>query len=343
MAKNATATAKATTATTKAKTNPNRKDQTTTNAKTESTTTFETLKRTFEQAHASGNDYTTPLYDLATAIAYSVVNKCIDPQRKTAATRETVSDSGYNPAMIELKRGIGHDLRTLEQARYCADVATRTTYNADGDRITETADREAAAALVKLAAEQMTDGIDLVQTAALAILEQAAEHASGENWLDSKYTAHRLSRRVYIRLDDSAAYRDDETTPIQEVYREVRRAIQNSRAIATDPRNGYSYLEELTADGLDTIYFRLQKYADLGGYNADGLYTTDRQSVADYETIIEKLELTDRQAQIVRLRMQGKGYKQIATYLGVTFQAVQNAMKKVQAKAEKIGFRPDAE
>ena len=177
----------------------------------------------------------------------------------------------------------------------------------------------------------------------LAILEQAAEHASGENWLDSKYTARRLSRRVYIRLDDSAAYRDDETTPIQEVYREVRRAIQNSRAIATDPRNGYSYLEELTADGLDTIYFRLQKYADLGGYNADGLYTTDRQSVADYETIIEKLELTDRQAQIVRLRMQGKGYKQIATYLGVTFQAVQNAMKKVQAKAEKIGFRPDAE
>ena len=127
MAKNATATAKATTATAKAKTNPNRKDQTTTNAKTESTTTFETLKRTFEQAHASGNDYTTPLYDLATAIAYSVVNKCIDPQRKTAATRETVSDSGYNPAMIELKRGIGHDLRTLEQTRYYADVATRTT------------------------------------------------------------------------------------------------------------------------------------------------------------------------------------------------------------------------
>ena len=44
---------------------------------------------------------------------------------------------------------------------------------------------------------------------------------------------------------------------------------------------------------------------------------------------------------IVRLRMQGNGYKAIASYLGVTFQAVQNAMKKVQAKAEKIGFTPE--
>ena len=138
-------------------------------------------------------------------------------------------------------------------------------------------------------ATTLSDGIDLVQTAALAILEQAAEHANSESWLDSKYTVRRLSRRVYIRSDESAAYRDDETTPIQEVYRAVRQAVQNSRAVQTDPRNGYSYIEDMTADGLDAIYYRMGKYTDLGGYDCNGNYTTDRQAAADYETLVASL------------------------------------------------------
>lgn len=341
-----TSTATTNTTQTKART-PKAKAQTTTRtdrptAQTDSTQakTFDTIKRTFEIAYASGDDYTAPLYDLATAVAYSVINRCIDPQRKAAAERETVSNSGHNPALIELKTGIGHDRRTLDKTRYCVENATRTTYNANGDRVTETIDKEAAAALVALVSEQLTEGIDLVQTAALALLEQAAEHAAAPEWLDSRYTVRRLSRRVYIQHSDSAAYKDIDTTPIQEVYRTVRKAIQASRATATDPRNGYSYIEELTADGLDTIYYRLHKYADLGGYNADGQYTTDRQNVMDYETTIEKLQLTDRQAQILRLRMQGKGYKAIATYLGVTQRAIAKTVAQIQTKAAAIGLTP---
>ena len=59
---------------------------------------FEQVKRNYENALASGKDSTQELTALATAVAYSVLNKCIDPQRKTAADRETVSDNGYNPA-----------------------------------------------------------------------------------------------------------------------------------------------------------------------------------------------------------------------------------------------------
>lgn len=312
---------------------------TTTNAKTNATT-FETAKRTFETAFASGEDYTTPLYDLATAVAYSVINKCIDPQRKAAATRETVSNSGYNPALVDLKNGIARDRRTLENSAYCAAVATRQTFNADGDRVTEIADRTAADALAKLTAETLTDGIDLVHTAAVAILEQAAEHATAAAWLDSVYTVRRLSKKVYIQHADSAAYKDSETTPIQEVYRAVRKAVQDSRATATDPRNGYSYIEELTADGLDTIYYRLHKYSDLGGYDSNGQYTTDRQSVTDYETIIAELNLTDRQAQIVRLRMQGKGMRQIATYLGVKPETINKTLARLRDKCAALGFAP---
>lgn len=302
---------------------------------------FETVKRNFEQAFASGGDYSAELLDLSTAVAYSVLNKCLDPQRKTAVDREQVSDNGQNPALLAVKRGIAADRRTLDSTKTLADRSTRITFNTDGDAVTVTADKEADKALGVVLRERLTDGIDLVQEAAAAILEQAAEHADpAALWLDSKYTVRRLSRRVYIRQDDSAAYRDETTTPIQEVYRAVRKAVQDSRATQTDPRNGYSYIEELTADGLDVIYYRLQKYADLGGYDCNGLYTADRQTAADYETIVERLELTDRQAVVIRLRMQGKGNKAIATYLGVTPQAVQNTLAKIQRKAAKIGLTP---
>lgn len=319
---------------------------------------FEQVKRDFETAHASGKDYGPALLDLSTVFAYSVVNKCIDPQRKAAADRDTISDNGQNPAMIALKRGIAADRRTLDNTAAAANAATRATLNADGDAVTETVDKDAAAALAALVGETLSDGIDLVQTAAAALLEQAAAHADGPGWLDRPYTVRRLSRRVYVKAEDSAAYRDDETTPAQEVYRAVRRAVQESRAVQTDPRNGYTYIEDLTADGLDVIYFRLHKYADLGGYAHNGQdgdrlpgspagfgqggthYTADQQTVTDYNAIMERLNLTDRQAVILRLRMQGKGNKAIATYLGVTYQAVQNTLAKIQKKAVAIGLTP---
>lgn len=302
--------------------------------------TFEQVKRNYETALASGKDTSAELTALASAVAYSVINKCIDPQRKTAADRDTVSNSGYNPALVAIKRGIAADLATLDNTRRNADKATRTTYNADGDTITEIADRDAENALAALIGETLSDGIDLVQSAAVAILEQAADHASGVEWLDRPYTVRRLSKRVYIQSADSAAYKEVETTPIQEIYRAVRQAVQDSRATQTDPRNGYTYIEELTADGLETIYHRLQKWADIGGYDCNGNYTADTQTVTDYETIVARLEPTDRQAQILRLRMQGKGYRQIATYFGVTHNAVINCLKKVQSKAAAIGLTP---
>ena len=147
-------------------------------ANTTTASAFETVKRNYETALAQGKDTAQELTALATAVAYSVINKCIDPQRKTAAQRDTASNTGFNPAMVALKRGIAADLATLDNTRRNANAATATTYNADGDLVTVTADKDAATALVDLMETTLSDGIDLVQTAALAILEQAAEHAT---------------------------------------------------------------------------------------------------------------------------------------------------------------------
>lgn len=302
---------------------------------------FDTLKRNYETALASGKDSGGELMELATAVAYSVINKCIDPQRKAAANRETVCDKGYNPAMVQLKQGIAADIDLLEKMRYASENATKTEYNANGEQVITIADKDAYNALSTLTSESFTDGLDLVNTAALAILEQAAEHASSEKWLDTPYNVRRLAKKVYIKTTDSAAYRDEQTTPMQETYRAVRRQIMNSRAVQTDPRNGYTYIEDYTQDGLDEIYIRMGKYVDIGGYDSNGNYTAGIESARTYESILEKLNLTARQATIIHLRMQGYGYKAIATYLGVTHSAIHSQLKRIAERAAAIGFMPN--
>lgn len=320
--------------------------------------TFEALKRDFETAYAIG-DYAAELLALATAAPVSCLNKCLDPQGKTATGRDTVSNSGYSAALVALRRGVYRDRALLENTAAAAERATRIEYNADGDPVTVTDNADALNALNTLIGDTLTDGIDLVQVAALALLEQSAAHADGgAGWLDKPYTVRRLARKVYIKSANSAAYRDEETTPIQEVYRAVRRAIADSRAVQTDPRNGYVYLDALTDDG-DTVYQRLDKWVDLGGAPCNGRdyahvvgapaaygdggghYTADRATVESYEKALAALALTDRQMTVVSLRMRGYGYKAIASYLGVTRQAVQNTLAKIQAKCEKIGFTPE--
>lgn len=305
---------------------------------------FAALMRAYENAHASGADTTAPLYALATAAALSVVRKCIDPQRQTATTRETVSNSGLSTALTAVRRDIVADLAYLEKLTAAHNAAYVLRFNADGDIVQEVADKAAEKAAAALQGDSLGDGLDLVNAAVVAILEQTEAHASGAGWMETTYTMRRLSRKVVIRSEQSAKWENVETSPIREVYRAIRREVQNSRAMQTDPRNGYLYIEDVTADPesdkTETIYRRLQKWADLGGYTHTGEYTADEQTAADYESVLSALNLTDRQAQIVRLRMSGYGYMAIGTYLGVTQNAVYNALKKVRDKCEKIGFTP---
>lgn len=304
---------------------------------------FDTRKADYCNALVNGADTSAPLLALANAFAVSVLNKVNDPQRKTATARDEVSNNGLSPALVSMKRDLYHDRELLARTEHAVNAATAICYTPDGDATTEVVDKVENRAAAVFCRQTLSDGYDLLQTAAAAILEQTAEHADGTpDWIDRPYTVRRLSKRVYIRDSDSAAYRDEETTPAREIFRAVRAAVANSRAVQTDPRNGYTYIEELTADGLDTIYFRLQKYADLGGYDCNGQYTADRQTARDYDELLTALNLTARQAQIVRLRMQGKGNKAIATYLGVSYQAVQNTLAKIQKKAAAIGLTPAA-
>ena len=329
---------------------------------------FDRLMRNWEKAYTAfittGADPSTELYALATACANSVLKKCLDPQRKTAPDRETVSNNGINPALKAVKTGIAVDMGTpdrpgtLESLRTASAKAYKLTYNKNGDLVTEIADPDADRAVSALIEDALTDGMDMVQTACLALWELSAQHhAKRPGWMEKEYTERKLSAKVLIQAEDSAKWEDVTTSPIREVYRAIRREVQNSRAMQTDPRNGYTYIEDTAADpdstATETIYHRLHKRADLGGFTNSGhydphghaarstIYTADAQTAADYNAIVAALNLTERQAVIIRLRMSGYGYKAIATYLGVSHNAVINALKKVQSKCAAVGFTPD--
>lgn len=198
------------------------------------------------------------------------------------------------------------------------------------------------------------DSYDLVNVAAVAILEEVDRQKTAEpnNPTDllRPYTIRRLKRKVYIKTADSVnGWEETTTTPIKEVYKAVRRSIDNSRAVQTDPRNGYTYLEDITTDptdpdSIETIYRRLPKYADIGGRVVDfngketAPTTADSVTVDSIESMIDSLQLTDRQKTALTYRMRGYGYKAIATALGIRSDSVRDIFKAIQKKAEKVGL-----
>lgn len=318
---------------------------------------FAAMLRAYETAAATGADTAAPLYTLAAACALSVLRKCIDPQRQTAAERQTISNNGISPALVAVRRDIVADMAYLEKLTAAHNAAYVLRYNAAGDMVQEVADKAAEKAAAALQSESLGDGLDLVNAAVVAILEQTADHmTAAPGWMETPYTLRRIRRRVLVRADETAAWEEVETSPIREVYRAIRREVQNSRAMQTDPRNGYSYIEDTAADpdstATETIYRRLHKWADLGGYtmtghydehgNASrgGQYTTTAAAVADYDGILAALNLTERQAQIVRLRMSGYGLEAIGTYLGVHYTTIQKTLVRLREKCEKVGFSP---
>lgn len=315
------------------------------------TTTFETLLVDFCNEYrkdSNSEKFTAVATDLATAVAFSVLRKCLDPQAKSGKP----SDSGCNPQLDEVKRSIYRDTNTLKNIDYSCKKAFVTVYNEDGDRQTKTADRDYRYAYNKLTQQTLGDGLDLVNTAIVSLLDECTKvDTTAENFLETVYTVRRLKKKVWIKVEDSVnGWETMETSPIREVYKAVRREVANNRSLNIDPSNGYMYLEDLARDeGSNeetTIYRRLNKFSDLAGNVTDfngavKFETVDSASVTDYDTMVEKLELTTRQAQILQLRMSGYGYIAIGTYLGVNEKSVRDVLKTVQKKAsEKLDLPP---
>ena len=200
----------------------------------------------------------------------------------------------------------------------------------------------------------------LINTAVVAILEEYSKQVERNEKVDleAPYETRVLNKKIYIQEDPSDCYKTITTTPIQEVYKAIRREISNNGSVKADT-NGYSYISLSVHDdvsGLDEmVYKRYGKYADIGGavtsYHGlrggrhDGgrveIYTADEHVADEMDTLLAKLNLTSRQAQIIKYRIQGYGYKAIATKMGVSVGNIRSQLACIQAKAKAIGLTLD--
>ena len=284
-------------------------------------------------------DYDTALVTLSTAIAYSVLKKCINVS----------NDASLKAVRASLTR----DTKALAMIDYTAETAHKAGYTAEGDYKVETVDKDLHNRFNELTRETLGDGMDIMHTALVSIIEEtnkAKERNGGylcDTFMTTPYTVRRLKRKVWIKTAESVnGWETVETTPIQETYKAVRRYIESQRAVKANG-NGYTYLESVATDtesDTDTvIYRRFGKYADIGGEVRDfngkvTAYTTDTDTADKVDKIIADLNLTAKQMKVLMLRQSGYGYKAIATYLGVTQRAVAKTVKAIQDKATKAGY-----
>lgn len=312
--------------------------------KTNTTTT--NIIEQFEQLHVTTNhnskEYNKALNNLSQLIVYSTLNKTIDPQRKKQNIQH-VSNSGYNAQIVALKNSLYHDITILDNIETSQNDSEKNILNSKGDVQKIISDKTLHDGFIKILDENITDAYDLVQTAKLEILEQCNSDLVDDTqlgFMEIPYTYKTLSKKVVIKKDDSKAQKEVVTTPIQQVYRKVSQYIRDNKSLQIDPRNMYTYVAlDDTTNADAKQYRRLEKFSDLGGYttsdifNCTPLYTADNSTIDDIETLIEKLELTARQAQILDLRLKGYGNNAIASYLGVTLHAIEKNQQAIQKKA----------
>lgn len=337
------------------------------NQTTKQPTNFETLLTNFETLHINAPhsiEYSDTLQELSTAIAYSVLRKVIDPQKFNTQS-DNVSNSGFNSQLVNMKNVLYRDIQSIKNVNVLEPLCISHTLNDSGDDVTIITDRALYDGYNKLISHVLSDGMDLVQVASLAILEQCGSELVNDSelgFIEKPYYITRLKKKIVIKKEDSKnGYETIATTPIQEVYRKVRKYIQDNKSLQIDPKNMYTYIDlddSNDSDSENRIYKRLDKYADLGGVSISsgfntventvinhidsthgGLYTADSATVDTMERLIDKLELTSRQAQVLKLRLRGYGLKAIGTYLGVSHQAIAKTLKQVQTKTiDKLGL-----
>lgn len=318
--------------------------------------TYEEFLRRYEWAYYMSSDYSAELHQLATVCTFSVINKLLDPTGRTATVptaggryrddytpvegKKEKKVPSYNGQMSRIKFSTIDDLRLLENTTYAVENSTVLKLDSAGEYIREKViNKRLAKSVNKLISCALSDGYDIIHEATLAILEESTKHATPDRgWIEAPY-ARRKPTHVVYKDDSEIGYTWEMVTPIQMVYRRIRRYVQSVRSVKFDPKNTFLYIDSTDPETLEKIYFRIGRYIDMGAETDVG-YTVNAHYVDTYRDILSRLNLTDRQAEIIRHRMRGEGFRQIGSRLGVSAQAVLNAMKKVQAKAEKIGFTP---
>ena len=329
------------------------KTTTTATATTQTGNPFAELLRNYETATRNRTpqtetEYTKTLQDLATACTYSVLKKLCNVGGYVDESTKTPTDTAK--AIRQLRQSIAQDKDNHNRLNYAINHSTELQYNKDGELKQVVTDKELYQSITKLIDYCIGDGIDLINTAVITILDETAKASDlTVDFMETPYTVRRLKRKVYIQdVNSLGGYETATTTPIQEVYKAIRRDIASNRTMQI-ASNKYTYISDILTDTeSDTetaVYRRLPKYSGLAYEVTDisgkvTAITADIQTATDTDNIIAKMNLTAKETQVLQLRISGNGYKAIATYLGITVDNAKRCGHRIREKATAIGLTP---
>ena len=196
------------------------------------------------------------------------------------------------------KAGRSEKIDAMRAALAGRDAATMRTYERAYDDI---------AAYDTGYVQPLTDAADLVQVAALAIIETGAPCIATAIAADVAYILPDTVRKA--------------------AYKAVHKAIY---AAAVRPALRDIYIEDMahTDDGMevsDPEYIKVTRYYDVHDW-ADYMITAD---------MLEQIKplLKDKQKAVLHYRLQGMNVTAIAERLGVTQQAISDTLKRIRIKA----------
>ena len=197
-----------------------------------------------------------------------------------------------------IKAGRSEKIDNMRAALAGRDAATMRTYERAYDD---------AAAYDEGYIQPLTDAADLIQVAALAIIEVGAPCIAAAIAADKPYILPDTVRKA--------------------AYKAVHKAIY---AAAVRPALRDTYIEDMehTDDGMevsDPEYIKVTRYYDVHDW-ADYMITAD---------MLEQIRplLKDKQKAVLHYRLQGMSVTAIAERLGVTQQAVSDTLKRIRIKA----------
>ena len=157
-------------------------------------------------------------------------------------------------------------------------------------------------------ARPLSDGYDIAQTATAFLCDYIGKNINDPADTDEK------------NKDGTPA------SILRACFRAVNRYIMGER------QREYKrvYVDEIDEKTGETLYYEIPEFYDIPT-------ATDYKRVAD---LIGQLDLPQRQKQVLRYRLRGLSVNATAQKMGITKQAVQNLMRKLQAKAKAIGLAP---
>lgn len=153
----------------------------------------------------------------------------------------------------------------------------------------------------------LSDGYDIAQTA-------------------SAFLCDYIGKTLQDTTTDGQTDKDGQPVSIlRACFRAVNRYIMGER------QHDFKrvYVDDIDENGA-TLYYEIPAEWDIPT-------ATDYKRVAD---LIGQLDLPQRQKQVLRYRLRGLSVNATAQKMGVTKQAAQNLLRKVQAKAKAIGLAP---